>query len=115
MRSIADLDLGRAKPSWPRGSSVRCSLLNEQAFRLEKEFELDHGFHRTPLIPGCLETLQYVSPGVARPAQTHPPNNTYSLGCAAQYDWGAVADMQFWINWKVRHEHLTSWCSSSSI
>jgi hypothetical protein len=44
---------------------VRCSLLNQQAFCLEKEFEVDYGFHRTPLVPGCLEALQYVSPGVA--------------------------------------------------
>jgi hypothetical protein len=45
----------------PGGRSVRCSLLNQQAFRLEKKFEMDHGFHRTPLVPGCLEALQYVS------------------------------------------------------
>jgi hypothetical protein len=107
-----DFDLRRAKTILPRG---KCSLLNEQAFRLEKEFELDHGFHRTPLVPGCLEPLQYVSPGVARSAQTHPPNKTYGLCCAAQYYWGAVADMQFWINWKVRHEHLTSCRCPSSI
>jgi hypothetical protein len=41
----------------PGGRTARCSLLNQQAFRLEKEFEVDHGFHRTPLIPGRLEAL----------------------------------------------------------
>ena len=64
---------------------MRCSLLNQQAFRLEKEFEVEHGFHRTPLVPGCLEALQYVSPGMARSAQCHLPNKPYSLCCAAQY------------------------------
>jgi hypothetical protein len=64
---LRDFDLGGAKPILPGGRSVRCSLLNQQAFRLEKKFEMDHGFHRTPLVPGCLEALQYVSPGVARP------------------------------------------------
>jgi hypothetical protein len=65
--ALRDFDLGGAKPILPGGRSVRCSLLNQQAFRLEKKFEMDHGFHRTPLVPGCLEALQYVSPGVARP------------------------------------------------
>jgi len=86
---------------------VRCSLLNQQAFRLEKEFEVDHGFHRTPLVPGCLEALQYVSPGVARSAQCHFPNKPYSLCCAAQYYWRARADSQLRINGKIRHGHLT--------
>jgi hypothetical protein len=65
--ALRDFDLGGAKSILPGGRSVRCSLLNQQAFRLEKKFEMDHGFHRTPLVPGCLEALQYVSPGVARP------------------------------------------------
>jgi hypothetical protein len=65
--ALRDFDLGGAKPILPGGRSVRCSLLNQQAFRLEKKFEMDHGFHRTPLVPGCLEALQYVSPGLARP------------------------------------------------
>jgi hypothetical protein len=113
--ALRDFDLGRAKLMLPCGRSVRCSLLNEQVFRLEKEFELDHGFHRTPLVPGGLEPLQYISPGGARSAQTHPSNKTYSLCCAAQYYWGAIADMQFRINWKIRHEHLTSCRCPSSI
>jgi hypothetical protein len=90
---LRDFDLRRAKLILPSGRSVRSSLLNEQAFRLEKELEPDHGLHRTPLVPGDLEPLQYISPGVARRAQTHPPNKTYSLCCAAQYYWGAIADM----------------------
>src|SRR5439155_8031992 len=63
---LRDFDLGRAKPILLGERRVRCSLLTQQAFRLEKHFEVDHGFHRTPLVPGCLEALQYVSPGVAR-------------------------------------------------
>src|SRR6266508_2542744 len=106
--TLRDFDLGGAKPILPRGRSVSCSLLNQQAFRLEKEFEVDHGFHRTPLIPGRLEALQYVSPGVARPAQCHLPNKPYSLCCAAQYYWWARADPQLRIDWKViRHSQLT--------
>jgi hypothetical protein len=89
------------------GRSVRCSLLYQQAFRLEKQFEVDDGFHHTPLVPGCLEALQYVSPGVARSAQCHLPNKPYSLCCAAQYYWRARADTQLRINWEVRHGHLT--------
>jgi hypothetical protein len=104
---LRDFDLGGAKPILPRGRSVSCSLLNQQAFRLEKEFEVDHGFHRIPLVPGCLEALQYVSPGVARSAQCHLPNKPYSLCCAAQYYWRARADTQLRINWEVRHGHLT--------
>lgn len=56
--TLRDFDLGGAKLILPRGRSVSCSLLNQQAFRLEKEFEVDHGFHRTPLVPGCVESLQ---------------------------------------------------------
>jgi hypothetical protein len=99
--ALRDFDLGGAKPILPGGRSVRCSLLNQQAFRLEKKFEMDHGFHRTPLVPGCLEALQYVSPGVARSVQCHLPNKTYSLCCAAQYYWRARADTQLRINWEV--------------
>jgi hypothetical protein len=55
---LRDFDLGGAKPILPRGRSVSCSLLNQQVFRLEKEFEVDHSFHRTPLVPGCVESLQ---------------------------------------------------------
>jgi hypothetical protein len=89
---LRDFDLGGAKPILPGRRSVRCSLLNQQAFRLEKEFEVDNGFHRTPLVPGCLEALQYVSPGLARSAQCHLPNKPYSLCCAAQYYRRARAD-----------------------
>jgi hypothetical protein len=52
---------------------------------------------------------------VARSAQTHLPNKSYSLCCAAQYYWGAIANMQIRINWKIRHEHLTSCRCPSSI
>jgi hypothetical protein len=82
---LRDFDLGGAKPILPRGRSVSCSLLNQQAFRLEKEFEVDHGFHRTPLVPGCFEALQYVSPGVARLLSVIFRIKPYSLCCAAQY------------------------------
>jgi hypothetical protein len=41
--ALRDFDLGGAKPILPGGRSVRCSLLNQQAFRLEKKFEMDHG------------------------------------------------------------------------
>jgi hypothetical protein len=101
-------DLGGAKPIMPGGRSVSCSLLNQQPFRLEEEFEVNHGLHRTPLVRDCLEALQYVSPSVARSAQCHLPNKTYGLRCAAQYDWRARADTQLGINWKVRHGHLTT-------
>src|SRR5262249_12770699 len=50
--------LGGAKPILPRGRGASRSLLNQQAFRLEKQFELDHSFHRAPLVLGGLETLQ---------------------------------------------------------
>jgi hypothetical protein len=113
--ALRDFDLGGAKPILPRERSVSCSLLNQQAFRLEKEFEVDHGFHRTPLVAGCLEALQYVSPGVARSAQCHLLNKPYSLCCAAQYYWRARADTQLRINWKVRHGHLTPCRCPSSI
>jgi len=56
--ALRNFDLGGAKPVLPRERSGSCSLLNQEAFRLEKEFEVDHGFHRTPLVPGCLEALQ---------------------------------------------------------
>ena len=92
MSALRDFDLGGAKPILPRGRSVSCSLLNQQAFRLEEEFEVNHGFHRTSLVPGDLETLQYVSPGAASLAQCHLPNKPYSLCCAAQYYWRARAD-----------------------
>jgi hypothetical protein len=105
--ALRDFDLGGAKPILRRGRSVSCSLLNQQAFRLEKQFEVDHGFHRTPLVPGCLEALQYVSPRVARSAQCHLPNKPYSLCRAAQYYQRARADTQLRINWKVRHGDLT--------
>jgi hypothetical protein len=58
---LRDFDLGGAKPILPRGRSVSCSLLNQQAFRLEEEFEVNHGFHRTPLVPGYLDAVKYVS------------------------------------------------------
>jgi hypothetical protein len=83
------------------------SLLNQQAFRLEKEFEVDHGFHRTPFVQGCLEVLQHVSPGAASFAQCHLPNKPYSLRCAAQYYRRESADTQLRINGKVWHGHLT--------
>ena len=100
-------DLGGAKPIMPGGRSVSCSLLNQQPFRLEEEFEVNHGLHRTPLVRDCLEALQYVSPSVARSAQCHLPNKPYSLCCAAQYYWRARADTQLRINWEVRHGDLT--------
>jgi hypothetical protein len=56
--TLRDFDLRCAKPILPRGRSVTCCLLNQQAFRLEKEFELDHGFHRAPLVLGRLQALQ---------------------------------------------------------
>ena len=68
---------------------------------------MDHGFHRTPLVQGCLEVLQHVSPGAASLAQCHLPNKPYSLCCAAQYYRRASADTQLRINGKVRHGHLT--------
>ena len=83
------------------------SLLNQQTFRLEEEFEVDHGFHRTPLVQGCLEVLQHVSPSAASLAQCHLPNKPYSLCCAAQYYPRASADTQLRVNGKVRHGHLT--------
>ena len=111
---VANVDAGveralaaGAKPIMPGGRSVSCSLLNQQALCLEKQFEVDHGFHRTPLVRGYLEALQYVSPSVARSAQCHLPNKPYSLCCAAQYYWRARADTQLRINWKVRHGDLT--------
>jgi hypothetical protein len=48
--ALRDFDLGGAKPILPGGRSVRCSLLNQQAFRLEKKFEMDHGFHRGQVV-----------------------------------------------------------------
>src|SRR5258708_4273256 len=113
--SLRDFDLGGAKPILPEGRSLRCSLLNQQAFRLEKEFEVDHGFHRAPLVPGCLEALQYVSPGVARSVQCHLPNKPYGLCCAAQYYWRALAATPLRIDWEVRHAHLTRCRCPSSI
>ena len=101
-------DLGGAKPIMPGGRSVICSLLNQQPFRLEEELEVDHGLHRSPLVRGCLEALQYVSPSVARSAQCHLPNEPNSLCCAPAYDWRARADTQLGINWKIRHSHLTT-------
>ena len=113
--ALRDFDLRGARPILPGERSGHCSLLNQQALRVEKEFELDHGFHRTPLVPDCLEALQYVSPGVARSAQSHLPNKSYSLCCAAQYYWRARADTELRINWEVRHGHLTPCRCPSSI
>jgi hypothetical protein len=103
---LREFDLSGAKPILPRGGSVSWSLLKE-AFRLEEKFEVDHGFHRTPLVQGCLEVLQHVSPGAASLAQCHLPNKPYSLCCAAQYYPRASADTQLRINGKVRHGLLT--------
>jgi hypothetical protein len=50
--------LGSPRPTLSRASSVSCSLLNQQASHLEQELEVDDGFHRTPLVPGSLKTLQ---------------------------------------------------------
>ena len=50
-------NLGSERPTLPRAS-----LLNQQAFCLEPQLEVDDGFHRTPLVPGCFKALQYIFP-----------------------------------------------------
>jgi hypothetical protein len=56
--ALRDFDLGSARPTLPRASSVSCRLLNQYASSLEHELEVDDGFHRTPLVPGGLKALQ---------------------------------------------------------
>jgi hypothetical protein len=68
---------------------------------------MDNGFHCTPLVPGCLKALQYVSPCAVGAAQRHLSNKVNGLGCAAQYNRRARADTQLRIDWKVGHAHLT--------
>jgi hypothetical protein len=76
---------------------------------------MDNGFHCTPLVPGCLKVLQYVSPCAVGAAQCHLSNKVNSLGCAAQYNRRARADTQLRIDWKVRHAHLTPSRGTGSI
>jgi hypothetical protein len=76
---------------------------------------VNDGFHRTPLVPGCLKALQYVLPCAVRGAQCHLSNEVNSLGCAAQYDRQTRADAQLRIDWKVRHGYLTPSGRPSSI
>ncbi len=76
---------------------------------------MNHGFHRTPLVPSRVKALQYVLPCAVRAAQCRLSNEVNGLGCAAQYDWRARADAQLRIDWKVRHGYLTPSCGPSSI
>src|SRR5262249_5043639 len=54
----ANLDLGSARPALPRARSVSCPLLNQYAFRLKSELDVDDRFHRTPLVASCFKALQ---------------------------------------------------------
>ena len=54
----ARIYLGRARSTLTRNGSVSCFVLHQQASRLEEELEMHHGFHRTPLVPGCFKVLQ---------------------------------------------------------
>jgi len=76
---------------------------------------VNHGFHRTPLVPSCLKALQYLLPCAVGAAQCRLSNEVNSLGCAAQYDRRARANAQLRIDWKVRHGYLTPSCGPSSI
>ena len=71
---------------------------------------MHHGFHRTPLVPGCFKVLQQVFPSAAGAVQRHLSKERHSFGCASQHDWRAHADTQRRIDWKVRHGHVTSHC-----
>jgi hypothetical protein len=75
-------NLGSARPTLPRARSVS-SLLNQQAFCLEPQLEVDDGFYRTPLVPGCFKALQYILPCALVGAQCYLPNELNSFGCAA--------------------------------
>jgi hypothetical protein len=86
---------------------VSCTLFNQQASLLQKELELDYGFHRTPLILGRLKVF-YVVPCAAAIAHCHLSNEVNSLGCTAQYDWRVRADAQLRIDRKFMHGHLTA-------
>jgi len=55
-------NLGSARPTLLRARSVSCSLLNQQAFCLEPQLEVDDGFHRTPFVPGCSASRGYAAP-----------------------------------------------------
>src|SRR5262249_8129383 len=90
------------------------SLLNQQAFCLEPQLEVDDGFHRTPLVPGCFKALQYIFPCAVVGAQCYLPNELNSFGCAAQYDHRPRADTQHRIDWKIRHGQLTPGIGRSS-
>jgi hypothetical protein len=68
---------------------------------------VDDGFHRSPLVPGCLKVLKYLFPRAVRAAQCHPSNELNRFGGAAQNNRRAGADTQLWIDWKVRHDALT--------
>ena len=67
---------------------------------------MDDGFHRSPLVPGCLKVLKYLFPRAVRAAQCHPSNELNRFGSAAQDNRRAGADTQLWIDWKVRHDAL---------
>jgi len=67
---------------------------------------VDDGFHRIPLVPGCLKALQHVLPCAVGAAQCHLSNEVDSLACAAQYDGRGPSDTQLRIDWKVRHGSL---------
>jgi hypothetical protein len=103
-------DLGRARSTLTRSGRVSCFVLHQQAARLEKELEMHHGFHRTPLVPGCFKVSQQVFPSAAGAVQRHLSKERHSLGCASQHDWRTHADTQRRIDWKVRHGHVTSHC-----
>jgi hypothetical protein len=68
---------------------------------------VDDGFHRSPLVPGCLKVLKYLFPRAVRAAQCHPSNELNRFGGAAQNNRRAGADTQLWSDWKVRHDALT--------
>src|SRR5262249_14431374 len=91
------------------------SLLNQQASCLEQQLEVDDGFHRTPLVPGCFKALQYVLPCAVVGAQCYLSNELNSFGCAAQYDRRPRADTQRRIDWKIRHGQLTASIGCSSM
>jgi hypothetical protein len=46
--------LRRARVTVAKARSVSSRFLDQQVSRLKQELELDDGFHRTPLVPGCL-------------------------------------------------------------
>jgi hypothetical protein len=100
--------LSSARFIFLRSRSVTCTLLNQQASLLQKELELDHGFHRTPLVLGRLKFFQYVVPRAAAIAQCHLANELHSLGCAAEYNRRVRADAQLRIDRKLMQGNLTA-------